>query len=124
MQAISAVLTAAKESRVDFETLGSAIGKVAEGGGVLGSSFAQDAAVMSVLASEFKSADTASDRIKAFSTQAKVKGGFENMNILDVVNQLESMDESERKEFLGGSQELNVAYAKILKNREAILQIE
>jgi hypothetical protein len=79
-------------------------------------------AVLSVLASEFKSGDTAADRIKMFATRAGISEEFAGQGILGPLEKLMAMDEQTRRAYLGDSQELNVAYVKMSENIDLIKQ--
>lgn len=113
-QTISATLVGAKSSEADFETLAKVLPVAAEGGRQLGASFAETAAAVAVLTSDFATAATAADRFKAFSSKAALDEQFKGKDITDVVEKLSQMSAEQRKSFLGESQEVNAFYSAAL----------
>lgn len=75
LEAVNLTLKAARDSRLNFEDIARSLPGAAEGGAVAGASPEETLAVLSVLASRFKSGDTAADRIKAFSTKVGIDQG-------------------------------------------------
>lgn len=122
LEAVDLTLKAAQASRLDFEQIARSLPQAAEGGGIAKATAEETLAVLSVLASEFKSGETAADRIKAFATKAGISGDLSGIGMVAVVEKLQAMDEAARKKFLGDSNELNVAYVKMSENLELIKQ--
>lgn len=79
MEAVTMTLKAAEQSRLDFEQIARAIPGAAEGGAIAGASPEETMAFVSVLASRFKSGDTASDRIKTLATKIGTDQGSPGM---------------------------------------------
>ena len=75
MQAINMGLVAAEKSRLTFEELSKSMPSAAEGGSIAGASSVETFASLSVLASRFKSGETAADRLKAFATHVGLDKG-------------------------------------------------
>ena len=117
-QAIDATLAGAQASRLTFEQIGSALPSASEGASAAGSKSFEAIAGLSVLASEFKSADTAADRMKAYGTaisldQGNADAGRESLSGLglqEATRRLLEMTEEQQRDFLGGSAEVNVAF--------------
>ena len=74
-QAINATLAGAELSRLSFGEISKALPQAAEGGAIAGAKADETIASLSVLASRFKSADTAADRLKAFATKVGIDEG-------------------------------------------------
>lgn len=68
MEAVDLTLKSARDSRLSFEQIARALPAAAEGGSIAQATPEETLATLSVLASRFKSGETAADRIKAFST--------------------------------------------------------
>lgn len=113
IQAINATLAAAKASRLSFEDIARGLPGAAEGAALSGSSAAETFALESVLASRFKSGETAADRIKAFGTAVSLDKDLAGKGILNAVRTLQAATPERRAGFLGSSQELNVAFSVI-----------
>jgi len=109
-EAVSGTLLAAQQSRMNFEELGRAMPKAAEGAAIAKASFSETAGVLSVLAARFASGDTAADRIKAFATKLGISEQFGGKGIVGGYEALAAADEETRKEFLGSSNELNAVW--------------
>jgi hypothetical protein len=77
-QVINATLAGAQASRLDFEQIGAALPSAAEGAAMQGATASETIGALSVLASEFKSGDTAADRIKALATAMSLDRGVDN----------------------------------------------
>jgi len=122
LEAVNLTLKAAQASRLNFEQIAASLPQAAEGGSVAKATAEETLAVLSVLASEFKSGDTAADRIKAFATAAGINEQFAGQGIIAVVEKLQQMDAEGRSKFLGSSAELNVAYVKMSENLALIKQ--
>jgi len=120
LEAVSLTLAAAKESRLDFESVAKSLPGAAEGAAVLGSSPQELTATLSVLASRFKSGDVAADRIKAFSSTAGIDDRFKGTGIIQTLDTLQKMPTEERTEFLGKSQEMNIAFQILSEERPKI----
>jgi hypothetical protein len=75
MEAVSMTLKAAELSRLDFEPLAQSLPQAAEGGAIAKATPEETMATLSVLASRFKSGETAADRIKAFATRVGIDTG-------------------------------------------------
>lgn len=75
LEAVDLTLKAARDSRLSFEDIAKSLPGAAEGGAVAKASPEETLAVLSVLASRFKSGETAADRIKAFSAKAGIDAG-------------------------------------------------
>lgn len=120
LEAVDLTLRAAKESRLDFAQIAESLPQAAEGGGVAKATVEETLSVLSVLASEFKTGQTAADRIKGFATKAGITEGYKDIGIVAVVEKLQAMDAAGRSEFLKDSQELNVAYVKMSENMDLI----
>jgi hypothetical protein len=69
-------LKAARDSRLNFEQIAQALPGAAEGGAVAKATAEETLATLSVLASRFKSGETAADRIKAFSSKVGIDAGM------------------------------------------------
>jgi len=125
LEAVSLTLAAAKESRLDFESVARSLPGAAEGAAVLGSSPQELSATLSVLASRFKSGDVAADRIKGFAATAGIDDRFKGAGIIQTLDTLQKMPTEERTEFLGKSQEMNIAFQILSEERPKIeAQIE
>jgi hypothetical protein len=122
LEAVNLTLKAALASRLDFEQIARSLPQAAEGGSIAKATAEETLAVLSVLASEFKSGETAADRIKMFATRAGISEEFAGQGIVAVVEQLQAMDDKARRKYLGDSQELNVAYVKLAGNIDLIKQ--
>lgn len=120
LEAVNLTLKAAQASRLDFEQIARSLPQAAEGGSIAKSTAEETLAVLSVLASEFKSGDTAADRIKMFATRAGISEEFSGQGIIAPLEKLMAMDEKTRRAYLGDSQELNVAYVKMSENIDLI----
>jgi len=127
-QVINATLAGAQASRLDFEQIGSALPSAAEGAAMQGATAAETIGSLSVLASEFKSGDTAADRIKALATAMSLDEGNDaigraslaGVGLIEGVEKLMAMTEEQRRDFLGNSQEVNVAFSKFSSNLNEI----
>lgn len=122
LESVNLTLKAAESSRLDFSQIAKSLPQAAEGGSVAKATAEETLAVLSVLASEFKSGETAADRIKAFATKAGIGADTAGIGIINVVEKLQAMDEAGRSKFLGESSELNVAYVKMSENLGLIKQ--
>lgn len=109
-QAISGTLLAAQQSRLSFEEIARAMPQAAEGMAIAKGSFAETAGVLSVLASRFKSGETAADRIKAFTTKLGISEEFGGRGLVGGFEALQAADAETRAEFLGDSNELNAVF--------------
>lgn len=123
MQALNAVLSGATESRLDFQSLGRALPQAAEGGALAGASPEETIAALSVLSSKFKSGETAADRIKAFATKAGLDDRLKGKGLVDSVKTVQHMSKSDRDNFLGESQEVNVAFEYLTQQMAEIERI-
>jgi hypothetical protein len=112
-QSINAALMAATQSRLTFEQLTATLPGAAEGAGAAGATPAETFALQSVLASRFKSAETAADRIKALGSAIALDKGLTGRGVVAAVKELQAAGEARRKEFLGKSSELNAAFRTI-----------
>ena len=110
MESVSLGLRAAKDSNLNFEQMASSLPTAAEGGALVGASPEELFAVQGVLASRFKSGDTAADRIKAFASSAGIDDRMKGKGIIGSYETIQAMPEDERKDYLGKNQELNAAY--------------
>ena len=118
-QAISGVLKAAQNSKLDFDELAQAASPAAESAGAAGTSAEELLGSLSVLSSRFKSGLTAGDRLKAF--QAKVgNSDLAGQGILGSFESLQGMSEEDRGEFLGGSTEVKAVYDALVQDAELI----
>lgn len=131
MEAIAGTLTAAKASRLDFEAIAANLPKVAEGGALQDSTFAESAGVLSVMASRFASAETAADRLKGFATALATRQiespdgettSFAGMGIVEGFEALQSASDETRRKFLGDSQELNAAFELLSQELPTVKQ--
>lgn len=95
-QAINATLSGATESRLSFEQIGSALPGAAEGGALAGASSTETVAALSVLASRFKSAETAADRLKAFTSKVGLDTGDDGSHEKIAKKQQAEDDRAER----------------------------
>lgn len=109
-EAVSLTLAAAEASNLNFEQLASTTPQAAEGGAIAKASPQELLAVQSVLASRFKSGETAADRIKAFATAGGIDERFKGKGIIQAFKEIQALSDDDRKEFLGKSAELNTAY--------------
>lgn len=124
-QTINAVLSGARSSRLNFEDLSSGLASVAEGGRLQKSSAEEQIGSLSVLASYFKSGDTAADRLKAFQTRMALGGqefGVAGMGIVDATRAIQGMSPEDRSKLLGESQEVNAAFSALAENLPTIQQ--
>lgn len=122
MEAINATLTAAQQSRLNFEQVAGALPMASEGAAMAGASPAETMALTSVLASRFASGEAAAARIKAIGSLAATRPGMAGGGIVGAVEQMQGMPESERKKILGRSQELQAAYMAISEEMPVIRQ--
>jgi hypothetical protein len=113
MEAVSLGLRAAKDSNLNFEQMATSLPTAAEGGALVGASPEELFAVQGVLASRFKSGDTAADRIKSFSSSAGIDERMSGKGIIGAFDTISAMSDEERTEYLGKNQELNAVF-KIL----------
>jgi len=121
-EAINATLAAAKRSRLSFEQIARGLPGAAEGAALAGSKPEETFGLLAVLASRFKSGETAADRIKAIGTRVALDEELAGGGIVAAVEKLAAGSEERRREFLGTSQELNTAYAVILDELAAIAE--
>lgn len=127
-EAINMGLTAAAESRLNFEEIAAAMPGAAEGGALAGASSSETFGALSVLAGRFKSGDTAADRLKAFTSAVGLDQGNDEMGrdslqgtgIVEAVQRLQAMSEEQRRDFLGEGQEVNAAYTILVEEFGAI----
>lgn len=126
-EAINAVLTGAAQSILDFEGIARILPTVAASASPTGAGFDESVATLSVLASEFKSGEVASDRIAALAgkfdldTTAEGRAPLADRGIIEAVRELrDTLTPAQRADFLGESKELNEAYNAIAKNLETI----
>jgi hypothetical protein len=130
LAAVNATLVAAEQSRLSFEDIARALPKIAEGGALQGADPAEAMGVLSIMAGHFASGDTAADRFKALSTRLSLNERTKGKGILGGVEALQAMEPSDRADFLGDSQELNVAYELLsrrmpdVKDRIAMIDAE
>lgn len=122
LESVNLTLKAAEASRLDFSQIAKSLPQAAEGGGIAKATAEETLAVLSVLASEFKSGETAADRMKIFATRAGLSDQFKGQGIVGPLEQLMGMGEEDRRKFLGDSQELNAAYVKMSENIALIKQ--
>lgn len=122
IQSINATLAGAANSRLDFEQLSRVMPTVVAGASGVGGSPEEAISSISVLASEFKSGESAADHIKAFGVKASLdeEKRFDGLGLLGTVEKLSSMSDDERQDFLGNSQEINLAFRKLRDNLELI----
>ncbi|WP_168566863.1 hypothetical protein [Crateriforma spongiae] len=129
-QAINATLAGAGQSKLAFEEVARGLPGASEGAALAGASTDETIATLAVLASSFKSGDTAADRIKAFATKVSLDQGgddresLQGRGILEAVRLLQSFTEDQRREFLGNSDELNVVYGVLTRQVDRIEQIQ
>lgn len=120
LEALNATLVAAQRSRLNFEQIAASLPAAAEGAAMAGASPAETFALEAVLASRFKSGETAADRIKAFGTFVSLTPELAGEGILAAVEQISAMSEEQRAATLGGSAEVNVAFTAISEEMAAI----
>jgi len=113
LESVNALLHAARQSRLDFETLTQSLPMAAEGASLQGASPAETIALSSVLASRFKSGDQAATRIRSLATRFSLDDEYRGIGILDAVQKLEAAGKERQREFLKDSQEANVAFKVI-----------
>lgn len=127
IEAIDMTAAAGRQSRLNFEQMAAGLPISAEGGAVLGASAEEIMATHSVLASRFKSGETAGDRMKAISIKMGISedprlqgrgllGGFAALR--------DEFSDEERGKFLGDSTELNAVYKILGEEFERIKQIQ
>lgn len=121
-ESINATLAAAQSSRLSFEDIARGLPGAAEGAGLAGSSASETFALESVLASRFKSGETAADRIKAFGTKVSLDEELSGGGIVEAVKKLRAATPERRQAFLGSSAELNVAFAVISEELDAVIE--
>ena len=116
-EAVSATLLAARQSRLSFEDIASAMPSIAQGAAMTGSTPTEAMGILSVMSSSFQSGSEAANKFKALATKMAIGGDeFAGKGIMGGVEALMGMDEETRREFLGESQELNVAYQTLVSN--------
>jgi hypothetical protein len=109
-QSVNAALVAATQSRLTFEQLTANLPGAAEGAGAAGAAPAETMALQSVLASRFKSGETAADRIRVLGAKIALDSELGGKGIVGAVKELQAAGEERRKDFLGESNELNAAF--------------
>ena len=121
-EAVSTTLLAARQSRLSFEEIATAMPTIAEGAALAEASPTEAMGVLSVMAGTFKSGEQAAQRFKALATRFAISEdeSLRGKGILGGVEALQAMPEEERREFLGSSQELNVAYQTLVTNLPAV----
>jgi len=120
LEAVSLALKGAEQSNLSFEQLASSLPTAAEGGALVGASPAELVATQSVLASRFKSGETASDRVKSFGSSAGIDPRFKGKGIVGAYKAIRDLPEDERTEYLGKNQELNTVYQILGEELEKI----
>jgi hypothetical protein len=116
-EAVSTTLLAARQSRLSFEDIASAMPSIAQGAALTGSTPTEAMGILSVMSSTFQSGAEAATKFKGLATKFSISGDeFAGKGILGGVESLMGMDEAARREFLGESQELNVAYQTLVAN--------
>lgn len=113
IESMSLALRGAKESNLSFEQISTSLPTAAEGGALVGASPQELVATQAVLASRFKSGDTAADRIKAFASSAGIDPRLAGKGIVGAFEAIKAMPEDERADYLGKNQELNAAFVII-----------
>lgn len=121
-QALEGAFAAANRSRLDFERLAIALPAASEGAAFAGAKPSETMALASVLPTEFKTGETAADRIKAIGTAIGLDKELAGKGIVEAVKQLEAGSERRRKDFLGTDRDLNVAYARVRDSMQMIEQ--
>lgn len=121
-QAVNLVATASKESRADFSAIARSFAQAAEGASQAGSSPSETGALLSVLTGKFSSPESAAARIKAIGSRLALEG--DSGGIVAGVQRLQKMSTADREGFLGSSQELNSAFARISESLDAIAELE
>lgn len=121
-QAINATLAAAQSSRLDFETVAAVLPVASEGAALTNSTAAETLGAVAATASDFGSASTAGDRLKALATKfASDKDyGLSGIGLTAAVEKLQGLDSADRDDFLGGSSELKTAFAVFTKELDRI----
>jgi hypothetical protein len=119
-EAVSATLMAAQQSRLGFEEIARAMPAISEGAALTGASPTEAMGVLSVMAGRFSSGDVAATRFRGLATRMSLDERFEGQGMVGGVETLMGMDEEERSEFLGRSQELNVAYQTLAESMPAV----
>jgi len=123
-QAQQMSFVAARQSALSFEDLMQSIPTSAMGVQAAGGQASEAAAIVSVLSSQMADKSQAGNLVKALG----VKVGIDNetfpqkQGVLGAVQQLQQMKPEARQEFLGESQELNVAFQKISANMDEIIK--
>jgi hypothetical protein len=120
LESVSLIEAVAKKSRLNFEQMATSMPAASEGAAILGATPEETASALSVLASRFKSGETAADRLKAFGVAAGLDDRFKGKGFIETVSILESMPEDDRKDFLGKGAELNVAYETLKQDKGII----
>jgi hypothetical protein len=110
IESVSLGLKAAEGSTLSFEDMATSLPIAAEGGALVGASPEEVFATQGVLASRFKSGDEAAGRIKGFAASAGMDERMKGKGIIGAWRTIRDMPEDERKDYLGKSQELNMAY--------------
>jgi hypothetical protein len=110
IESVSLGLKAAEGSTLSFENMATSLPIAAEGGALVGASPEEVFATQGVLASRFKSGDEAAGRIKGFAASAGMDERMKGKGIIGAWETIRDMPEDERKDYLGKSQELNMAY--------------
>jgi hypothetical protein len=125
-QALAMGHTASMDSALSFTDFMASLPTAAQGVKMAGGSPAEAAALVSVLSEDVADKTQAGTLMRAFGTKVGInKETFgEQTGILDAVKKLQAMPEGDRKDFLGDSQELNVAFKMLTDKMEKIEQRE
>ena len=125
----NATLKAAEASVTSADEFARGIAIVGEGGLRQGIAPSEQFASLSTLSAEFKSSDTAANRLKAFFAKAAQRddifGGLGAVEIVDRLQALRGGSEEEQKVFqqlVAGNQEVSAAFESIRRNRATIIQ--
>lgn len=125
MEAINIVAKAAQQSSLDFDTMAGPMAQAAEGAALTGSTPEETAAILSLLSANFKSGETAADRVKGFATKVGISADprLQGKGIIDAMRVIrDDFSDAERALFLGESQELNAAYRRLSEGEAEIVR--
>lgn len=111
MSVINAVLKGARDSRLNIDQLTAALPQAGEGGRQQGATLDETVAASAVLASVFKSGETAGDRLKMLMSKMATNQTTAGRGLLGGLDAIQSMSRQDREKFLGDSTELRAAYA-------------
>lgn len=120
IQSINAVQAAAESSNLSFEEMAAALPIAAQGSALNKGEAVETIATLSVLAKQFESAKPAATSLSTFASKAALTEETKGLGIIEALRVIQQMPESDRKQFLGESKELNTAYTLLSQNLQDI----